>query len=110
MFVIACPSGKAIVRPTTHAPRHPPSTPEDRQRARAIVHAMEIKPLNPTAEEQGDRAWLVRWLSEVPDVNVVACTELLGPIQEAIDYAYGQTLLAQALFGQMVFVIDHRDA
>lgn len=115
-MVPACvthPSRSAPATPTpatTSASTTTTTTSADHARAKRVVRAIETSPLNPDEANQADRAWLVRWLAETKDVSVAACPDLLGSVEEAQGYPHANLLLAQTIFGQAVFQLDHPSA
>jgi carboxypeptidase Q len=83
-----------------------PSTPEERQRAVAVVRALEEDPLNRDARQW--RQWLVAWLSEIPDITVSMCLSLLGETFES-ERRYGAELGLQQSLSSAAFMIEHPD-
>lgn len=82
------------------------STPEERAKAVSIARALEAEPLGKQAKEQ--RRWIVNWLIEVSDINVKACTNLLGPAGGA-KKNYDSELFGQTLASAAAFVITNPD-
>jgi hypothetical protein len=85
---------------------HPPSTAEDRAKAVEFAGSLESDPLGSQAEDR--RKWLLRWLIEVPDVNVKACSAFLKPLLES-KKNYSAEIFAQSLFSAAAFVISNPD-
>jgi hypothetical protein len=83
-----------------------PSTPEERQRFVTIAHKIEESPLDPSLVPE--REWGLRWLIEVPDVNVNLCA---APLQEFVQtkYKYSRELVVQLTFSSGAFLIEHPD-
>ena len=83
-----------------------PSTPEERERAVAIVEVLETAPASPDAAE--GREWLLAFLSEVPDLTAKQCYSLVGsPAERA---GIRPELLAQHLFSGAAFLIRNPGA
>jgi hypothetical protein len=102
IFLVACSSSA----PTSTTPKPAASTPEY-DRVRRIVHTFETSPLDPSAVSQEDRTWLVKWLTDTHDVQVIACPDLVGSDDDAKQYAHADLLVAQTLFGEAVFQLDY---
>src|SRR5258708_34717305 len=83
-----------------------PSTPEDRAKLVAVAGSMETDPLSKQAKDQ--RAWLILWLTDVSDINVKACSNLLGPIVGS-KKNYGSELFTQTLASAAAFIISNPD-
>ncbi len=81
-----------------------PSTPEERAKVVEIARSLEADPLGDQAKDQ--REWLVRWLIEVPDIHVKACSSLLGPVMDS-KKNYSSELFAQTLASAAAFVITN---
>jgi len=82
-----------------------PSTPEDRAKAVEIAHSLESDPLGKNAKEQ--RAWIVRWLTDVPDINVKVCN-LLGPVLGS-NKNYSAEIFTQMVPSSAAFIIANPD-
>ena len=80
------------------------STPEDRAKAVEIARSLESDPLGKQAKDQ--RAWLILWLTEVQDINVKACTKLLGPVVGS-KKNYDSELFTQTLASAAAFIITN---
>jgi hypothetical protein len=83
-----------------------PSTPEERKRAVEIATLLENDPLNKDAKKLSGE--LLRFLIEVPDVNVTICTNVLGDYSK-IKGDYAPTITAALTFSEAKFVIEHPD-
>jgi hypothetical protein len=81
-----------------------PSTPEERAQAVTWARSLEADPLQKGAKEM--RAKLLRWLVEVPDITVIACTDFLSPLFDK-DKNYGAELAMQSTFSSAAFIIEH---
>lgn len=92
--------------PPCGAAERGPSTPEERQRAVSIARRLEAEPLGPTAKD--DRAWVIKWLIEVPDIHVEACTEFLGPLLDS-KRNFSSEIFGQMLISDVAYVIEHPD-
>jgi hypothetical protein len=82
------------------------STPEERRLFVELTALLEQKPLS---DQAGNiRSYLFAWLSEVPDIAVVACMGPITPIMEAdYDQQYAAALVIQPLFGQAAYLIGN---
>jgi hypothetical protein len=81
-----------------------PSTPEERNKALAMIEDFEKNPLGPSAKDE--RQWLTIWLIEVPDIHVKICT--------LIDLPKGSKKDSDVIFSAMMFggareAIEHKD-
>ncbi|MFB3814531.1 MAG: hypothetical protein ACE14L_10505 [Terriglobales bacterium] len=97
----------AMVAWAQGATRTEPSTPEERQKALQYTKDLERQPLGPEAERE--RAWLTKWIIEIPDITVPVCDEVLKPllVGEVSQYRYSKELVAQALAGSAAYLIQH---
>jgi hypothetical protein len=89
------------------ATREEPSTPEERRRAVELTRKLERNPLGENSDR--DRAWLTKWIIEIPDLTVPVCDEVLKPVLqgEIGQYRYSKELVAQNLAGSMAYIIEH---
>jgi carboxypeptidase Q len=83
-----------------------PSTPEQRATAVEVARSLENDPLAPRAK--ADRAWIVGWLVEVPDISVKVCGTLLEPLLGA-NKNYSTELLGQVVISSAAFIIANPD-
>ena len=82
------------------------STPNDRERVVSLTRSLERDPLAETAP--ATRQWLQKWITDVPDIRVHACDDLLG--QDLRDhYAYSNEIKLQPMFSAAAFAIERRD-
>src|SRR5215472_262723 len=81
-----------------------PSTAEERARYVAIAQKLERAPLDP--ELRPEREWALRWLIEVPDINVSVCTAPLGEFMKK-KYKYSPEVVTQLTFASGQFIIEH---
>jgi len=82
------------------------STAKDRAKAVEIARSLEVDPLGKQAKDQ--RAWLILWLINVPDINVKACDSPLGPILDS-KKNYGAELFTTMLTSGVAFIIANPD-
>jgi len=83
-----------------------PSTPEERTKALALVEVTETQPWSDAARDA--RAWLMKWLGDVPDITVKTCKSLLGaPEQRA---GIPGELQDQILFSGLGYLLQHKGA
>ncbi len=83
-----------------------PSTADERQRFLAITHKMADSPLDPGLS--ADRDWALRWLIEIPDINVDVCNAPLGGFMD-VHYKYTPQIIGQLTFSTGAFIIEHPD-
>lgn len=83
-----------------------PSTPEERKRAVEMTTFLETKPLAKEAKDY--RAALLYFLTEVPDIAVTLCTDVLGE-SKRIKGDYESELVGQLAYSQAKFVIENPD-
>jgi hypothetical protein len=83
-----------------------PSTPDERKRAVEMATFLEK---NPLAKEAKDlRAALLVFLTEVPDIKIKLCTNVLGP-SKRFKGDYESELFGQLAYSQAKFVIENPD-
>jgi hypothetical protein len=82
------------------------SAPEDRAKAVEIARSLESDPLGKQAKDQ--RTWLMLWLTGVQDINVKACSGLLGPVVGS-KKNYESELFTQTLASAAAFIITNPD-
>lgn len=84
--------------------KRPPSTPEERKRFLTLVHKLEKTPLDQSLNSEV--AWALKWLEDIPDVNVSICFDPLGPfIIEK--YRYDSRIRGQYVLGMGAYLLDH---
>lgn len=81
-----------------------PSTPEERARALEITRQLEQDPLNRALHK--DREWLLRWLIEIPDIQVSVCASGLGQFFKS-KYKYSPKIMGQLTFASAAFIIEN---
>jgi hypothetical protein len=81
-----------------------PSTAAERARALQIIRQLEQDPLNTSLRK--DREWVLRWLIEIPDIQVTICAGGLGEFLKS-EYKYRSEVLGQLTFGSAAFVIEN---
>ncbi len=83
-----------------------PSTPAERKKAVETTRRLERFPLAPDADAQ--RKWLLKWIVDIPDINVRGCSGPLdGLAQDEDGSRHGRQLYAQSMFGMTAFMIEH---
>jgi hypothetical protein len=80
-----------------------PSTPEERKQALEYIHEWQADPLGPHAKDQF--AWVLKWLVDVPDLTVHACT-ILDKVPKG-NRKDGSTVFGGEFMAQAVFVIEN---
>ncbi|HLW52011.1 MAG TPA: hypothetical protein VKW06_04125 [Candidatus Angelobacter sp.] len=88
-------------------PKRPPSTPEERQRFLALTHKLEESPLDKSL--YADKKWALKWIDDIPDINVTICPTILGEDFALSNYKYAADIQGQVVFGNVAFLIDHPD-
>lgn len=81
-----------------------PATPDERAQTVRLARALESDPLNDAAKQA--RSWLILFLTEVPDVNVTICTNLLGDLLGQ-KKNYASELAMQPMFSEAAYIIEH---
>jgi hypothetical protein len=95
-----------VARPQDHQPDHAPSTPEERAKAVKIGHALEEDPLSKDAKDE--RAWVVKWIVEIPDITVNVCFDYFGKLPDP-PRGYSTEISWQMVISSAVFMIEHPD-
>ncbi len=80
---------------------------EDRERFVSVIRQLEQDPLNP--DLVADRQWALYWLTEAPDISVIACANTLGDLLEG-DYRFEREIVVHYLFAIGVRIIEHPEA
>lgn len=80
-----------------------PSTPEEREKAVALVKILETQPW--TDEAKDARAWLTTFLNEAPDITVKQCLSLLGSAAER--QGIPGDLQMQPMFSSAAYILEH---
>ncbi len=88
------------------APQHAPSTPEERAKAVKIAHELETDPLAKDAKEQ--RAWVIKWIVEIPDITVNACFDYFGEVPKP-PRGHSIEITWQMVVSSAAFMIEHPD-
>lgn len=83
-------------------------TAGDKAKVVKLTHALEADPLAKNARES--RRWLVDKLTQTNDPNVIVCPALFGELLNDKDYKYQSELIAQPIFGQGAYLIEHAGA
>lgn len=90
--------------PAQNQPKRGPSTADERQRFVKVVQELEKDPLNPGLRP--DAKWALRWLEEVPDINVDLCAAPLGRLQGS-EYRYSPQIVSLYVLAMGVYAIEH---
>jgi hypothetical protein len=83
-----------------------PSTPDERARAVKIAHDLENDPLAKGAEQQ--RAWVVKWIVEIPDITVNVCFDYFGKLPDP-PRGHSTEITNQMVISMAAFMIEHPD-
>ena len=89
-----------------HTPTRPPSTPEERAKAVKIAHELEAEPLSKDAKDQ--RAWVVKWIVEIPDISVDVCFDYFGELPDP-PRDHSTEITWQMVVSSAAFMIEHPD-
>ncbi len=81
-----------------------PSTAEERSSAVTSARLLESEPFHKDAKKI--HQWFIRWLTEIPDITVEACTAYFGPAGDK-KYKYSSELLTQSMYSAAAFIIEH---
>ena len=79
-----------------------PSTRAERDRALKVTKELETDPLS--EQFRVDRAWLIKWLQDVPDITVQICVD---PAAANSNYRYSRELMLQKTFASASYIIQH---
>jgi hypothetical protein len=85
-------------------PKRAPSTADERKRFVEVTKKLEQDPLDDRL--RADRSWALKWLEDVPDINVNMCSSVMGDLGHS-RYRYAPQLGAQFGFEMAVFIIEH---
>ena len=83
-----------------------PSTPEERARAIKVAHGLEEDPLAKDAGEQ--RAWVIQWIIEIPDITVNVCFDYFGKLPDP-PRGHSLEITRQMIISSAAFMIEHPD-
>jgi hypothetical protein len=83
-----------------------PSTAEERARAVKIAHTLEENPMAANAKE--DRAWMVQWIIDIPDITVNVCDDYFGKLPDP-PRGYSKEIFTQMMLSSTAFMIEHPD-
>jgi hypothetical protein len=104
-FALAGALALILAAPALSAARGP-STPAERKKAVETTRRLERFPLAPNAD--ADRKWLLKWIVDIPDINVRGCSGPLDAlVQDEDGGRHGRQLYAQSMFGMTAFMIEH---
>jgi len=81
-----------------------PSTSEERARAVKVAHELEEDPLAKDAKEH--RAWMIRWIIEIPDITVEVCTDYFGTLPKP-PKGHSEEIANQMVLSSAAFMIEH---
>lgn len=103
-FLVPLENGKESLAATLD---RRPSTPADRAKAIEIAQRLEQDLLAKSAKE--DRAWMLAWISAVPDFMLKVCP---GPLMPLVESKKEEPLglWFQSLAGEMSFLIQHPES
>jgi hypothetical protein len=83
-----------------------PSTAEERARAIKVARQLEEDPLGKDAKDQ--RAWMIQWIIEIPDITVNVCAEYFGSLPNP-PRGHSQEVFTQMMISSAAFMIEHPD-
>jgi hypothetical protein len=100
--------GFAVPRGATQQgqPQRGPSTPEERARAVKVAHELEENPLAKDADD--DRAWMVKWIIEIPDITIDGCTDYFGDLPNPPRH-HSTEIITQMALSSAAFIVEHPD-
>jgi len=108
LFVLLSPKSPLLGQDAPQdEPKRAPSTPGERQRFVDLTRKLEQNPLDKSL--YAEKKWALKWIEDIPDINVTPCPTVLGLDLIASRYRYGSQLMYQVLFGNVVFLIEHPD-
>lgn len=82
-----------------------PSTPEEREKILATIHAWQSDPLGPGAKDQFGT--VLKWFADVPDLTVHVCM-VLDKLPKG-DRKDSSTIFGAEFMGQAAYVLEHPD-
>ena len=88
-------------------PKRGPSTAEERKRFLELTRKLEQTPLDKALYP--DKRWAIRWIDDIPDINVNVCPLVLGEDFLSSHYLYTPDIVGQVVFGNVAFLIEHPD-
>ncbi len=83
-----------------------PSTAEERARAVKIAHELEDDPLGKDAKD--NRAWVIQWIVDIPDITVTVCDDYFGTISKS-NRGHSREIVSQMAISSTAFMIEHPD-
>jgi len=83
-----------------------PSTPEERAKAVKIAHDLENDPLATDAKDQ--RAWVIQWIVEIPDITVNVCFDYFGKLPDP-PRGHSTEIARQMVISSAAYMIEHPD-
>jgi hypothetical protein len=87
-------------------PKRGPSTAEERARAVKIAHELEEDPLGKDAKD--NRAWVIQWITDIPDITVTECAEYFGKLTPPLR-GHIREIVMQMDISSAAFMIEHPD-
>ena len=86
------------------AQTHAPSTPAERDRIVKLSEKLQANPLDPRLASE--RAWAMKWISDVPDITVDICEPVYKPMMDA---RHGNELAQVFTIAATAFIVQHPD-
>jgi hypothetical protein len=83
-----------------------PSTSEERARAVKVAHELEDDPLAKDARD--NRAWMMQWITDIPDITVTECSEYFGKLTPPLR-GHVREIVMQMDISSAAFMIEHPD-
>jgi hypothetical protein len=102
---LAAPLALFLLAAPALAAARGPSTLAERKKAVETTRQLERFPLGPNADST--RMWLLRWIVEIPDINVRSCSGPLDVLVQDDAGRHGRALYAQSMFGMTAFLIEN---
>jgi hypothetical protein len=83
-----------------------PSTTEERARAVKVAHQLEDDPLG--KDTQKERAWVMKWIIEIPDIVVTVCMDYFGDLPNP-PRGHSREITQQMIISSAAFMVEHPD-
>lgn len=83
-----------------------PSTSEERTRAVKVAHELENDPL--AKDAKNNRAWMIQWITDIPDITVTECSEYFGKLTPPLR-GHVREIVMQMDISSTAFMIEHPD-
>ncbi len=95
-----------LATPQIGAQQRGPSTEEERARAVKVARQLEANPLAKDADDQ--RAWMVQWIIEIPDITIDVCSDFFGELPNP-PRNHSTEIFTQMSLSSAAFMVEHPD-